>query len=178
MLNSRYVARDVVRVRATRPRSEPIADSEGIGHRRSVLRARHAIPRGIVGVCSAAIRRKTVEVVVCIGLLGRLGHLGRLERIAERVGARGDAPDGVVLVFEAAEGRASRRAPCYVRHAVHDVVPIFYHKSVAVGSGRQPSVPFAVGEVERSGGGSKMRHLVVRDSWTVVRDTSSMCLSG
>ena len=77
-------------------------------------------------------------------------------RAVERIGAdfktpRCNAPDGVVLVGEAAERRAACGLPRYVRHAVHDVVGVLYHKSIAVRDRREPPVPSAVAEAKRGG---------------------------
>ena len=54
--------------------------------------------------------------------------------------ARNDAPECIVLVGEAAEGCAASRAPRYVRHAVHDVIRVLYHKSAGVCYGGEASL--------------------------------------
>ena len=62
--------------------------------------------------------RNLVERVVREGV--RRGVFGE-----ERKTTRRDASERVVLVGEAPEQRATRRAPCYVRHAVHGVMQTF-----------------------------------------------------
>ena len=132
-------------VRAASPGGEAVAKAERVRYRFAVLGARHAIARSVVCIFGG----EAVEVVVGVGFLGRLGHRGRLGRIAERVAARRNAPERIVLVGEAAEGCAVRCAPRYVCHAVHDVMCVLYHKSAGICYGGEPSVPSAVAEPER-----------------------------
>ena len=131
MLDARYVAREVVGVRAAGPCRKAVADAEGVGRRQAVLHARHAVPRRVVCVCDAVVGSKSVEVIVGIDPVERIRAYG--------VAARDDAPYGVVFVLEAADCRVACCAPRYVRHAVHDVIRIFYHKSSRVCDRRELS---------------------------------------
>ena len=130
-------------VRTSGPGGKPVADAKGVGDGLAVLGARHAVASRVVGIGDAAVGHEAVEVVVGVCAVERIGANFKTPRC--------NAPDGVVLVGEAAERRAACGLPRYVRHAVHDVVGVLYHKSIAVRDRREPPVPSAVAEAKRGG---------------------------
>ena len=90
-------------VRTSGPGGKPVADAKGVGDGRAVLGARHAVAHRVVGIGDAAVGREAVEVVVGVCAVGRIG--------ADTETTRSNAPDGVVLVVDAAEIRAARSPP-------------------------------------------------------------------
>ena len=124
-LDARDASSGVVRVRAARPGRKAVALPKGVGDCRYALGASRAVARRVVGVGDAAVGGEAVEVVVSVDAVERIG--------ADIEATRCNAPYGVVLVGDTANGRSTRRSPRYVRNSVHDVVSVLYHKSVAVG---------------------------------------------